>query len=58
MEDKETKIERVVEYHIEYPKFREMPLITRVAMVIMLSIAACMLLALIWLFAYVIPNSI
>ena len=58
MEDKEVKIERVVEYRFEYPKFKELPLVTRIATVVMLSVAALLLLGLIWLFAYVISNTI
>ena len=54
MVDDEMKIERVVEYSIEYPKFKDYPLPTRIAMVFMLTIAGLLALGLIGLFAYVV----
>ena len=48
------KIERVVEYSIKYPKFKDYPLPTRIAMVFMLTLAGLLALGLIGLFAYVV----
>ena len=53
MVDDEMKIERVVEYSIEYPKFKDYPLPTRIAMVFMLTLTGLVALGLIVLFAYV-----
>ncbi len=54
MEDKEPEIERVVEYRIQYPKFKEWPLATRIASVVMLTVATLFLFGLIGLIAYIV----
>ena len=52
MNDKDSRVESVVEYRVEYPKFKELPLFTRIISVLMISIAVLFLFGYIGLIVY------